>query len=238
MLDPIIIAAIKASLASNSEITTTASKNKNNYNPGVPITSAINWDTIVLILSNINTASQSPVLSQSIDNDIFENRLFPPPSIPPEISYTLIAPNLSSCGSCHLVGGFFQLRGGISYPSGDGPTDFQDGYPLQASSCAELEEYIAAEPVVPGAEIIIGYPIDWTFQYADGEVISGSGCENLPEDVATMFSIVSSLDESGCVSTDRFTVSWLRNVAILTSGDPTSYFDPYVYCADGGYRLE
>lgn len=55
MLDPIIIAAIKASLDSNSKITTVPSKNKKKYNPVIPIASAINWETLVLTLYHLET---------------------------------------------------------------------------------------------------------------------------------------------------------------------------------------
>ena len=237
MLDPVIIDAIKASLNSNNKVTTVPSKNKNDYDTWIPIVSDINWD---IILSNINTsqsAAAAPSLSSDIDSDIFEDRLLlSKPNVPGEASYFLIAPSLPLCGSCQLVGGDFSLRGGITYPSGDGPPGGEQGYPLVASNCEELNEYISMEPLIEGAEVIIGYPIDWTFQYADGELISGSGCENLPEDVITMYSTVAGLNQSDCISTDRFTLSWIQNTAILSTGIPD--FDPYVYCQDGGYRLE
>jgi hypothetical protein len=238
MLDPVIIAAIKASLDSNKKVATVPSKNKNDYDTWIPIVSDIDWD---IILSNINTSSSNaaPALSSDIDSDIFEDRfILAKPNVPGEAVYLLIAPDIPSCGSCQLVGGDFSLRGGITYPSGDGPEGNTQGYPLIATSCEELNEYISMEPLIEGAEIIIGYPIDWTFQYADGESVSGSGCENLPEDIATMYSEVKGLSQSDCVSTDRFTLSWIQNTAIVSTGTPESYFDPYVYCQDGGYRLE
>jgi hypothetical protein len=239
MLDPVIIAAIKASLDSNKKVTTVPSKNKNDYDTWIPIVSDIDWD---IILSNINTSlsTTTPALSSDIDSDIFEDRLIlSKPNVPGEASYFLIAPDIPSCGSCQLTGGDFSLRFGVSFPSGDGPVNNEQGFPLVASSCAELDQYIADTLAsYSDTSMELGYPIDWTFQYADGESIGGSGCENLPEDVTEMYSAVESLDASGCASTDRFTLSWIQNTAIVSTGTPESYFDPYVYCQDGGYRLE
>jgi len=236
MLDPVIIAAIKASLDSNKKVTTIPSKNKNDYDTWIPIVSDINWD---IILSNINTsqsAAAAPSLSSDIDSDVFEDALSAP-LIPPEAIYFLIAPSLPLCGSCQLVGGDFSLRFGVSFPSGDGPSNNPNGFPLVASSCEELEQYIA-DTIASYSEtsMELGYPIDWTFQYADGESISGSGCENLPADVVAMYSAVEGKGQSDCISTDRFTLSWIQNTAILSTGIPD--FDPYVNCPDGGYRLE
>lgn len=238
MLDPVIIDAIKASLNSNNKVTTVPSKNKNDYDTWIPIVSDINWD---IILSNINTsqsAAAAPSLSSDIDSDIFEDRfILAKPNVPGEAYYFLIAPSLPLCGSCQLAGGDFSLRGGVSFPSGDGPTDNKYGFPLVASSCEELNQNIADTIAsYDGTSIELGYPVDWNFQYADGELISGSGCENLPEDVITMYSTVAGLNQSDCISTDRFTLSWIQNTAILSTGIPD--FDPYVYCQDGGYRLE
>lgn len=239
MLDPVIIAAIKTSLDSNKKVTTVPSKNKNDYDTWIPIVSDIDWD---IILSNINTSSSNaaPALSSDIDSDIFEDRfILAKPNVPGETAYLLIAPDIPSCGSCQLVGGDFSLRTGVTFPDYDGPVEASGGFPLQATSCQALDAEISSLlDVYAGTSISIGYPIDWTFQYADGEVISGSGCENLPEDVLTMYSTVAGLTQSGCVSTDRFTLSWMQNTAIVSTGTPESYFDPYVYCQDGGYRLE
>lgn len=105
-----------------------------------------------------------------------------------------------TCPRCVLEGGDFGLRLGITYPNDDGPLGNEQGYPLVgASSCEELNEWISMEPQVGGAEIIVGYPIDWTITYKDGTVISGIGCENVPDDFQDASSqILVGLSEEEC----------------------------------------
>jgi len=184
MLDSIIIAAIKASLGSNGKITTVPSTSKKKDGAGVPITSAINWDTIDLTLSNINAL---PVSLGSIDNDIFENRLLSTDTdtSSQQLTYYYYNSMNGTCPACLLTGGDFELSGGITYPNSDGPAQNEQGYPLGGfSTCEALQEAIAAEPYVSGAEIIVGYPILWSITYKDGTTIEGVGCENVPADFA------------------------------------------------------
>lgn len=104
------------------------------------------------------------------------------------------APDADGCGYCVALekraqGLTVELQLGVSFPSGDGPVGNEQGFPLVASSCEELNQYIADTLTsYSGTSIEIGYPVVWSFNYADGSTVGGVGCENLPDDVALAYS--------------------------------------------------
>lgn len=103
----------------------------------------------------------------------------------PGVEYFYYRSMAGTCPGCVVEGGDFSLRFGVSFPSGDGPLNNKDGFPLIASSCAELEQEIAKMLAsYSDTSMELGYPVDWTIRYKDGTVVSGSGCGNVPADFA------------------------------------------------------
>jgi hypothetical protein len=103
----------------------------------------------------------------------------------PGVEYFYYRSMAGTCPGCVVEGGDFSLRGGVSFPSGDGPVNNEQGFPLVASSCAELEQEIANMLASYGdTSMELGYPIDWNITYKDGTAVSGSGCADVPADFA------------------------------------------------------
>jgi hypothetical protein len=105
-----------------------------------------------------------------------------------------VAETPEGCGYCVELlkqpqGLSVELQTGVSFPSGDGPVNNEEGFPLVASSCAELEQYIADTLAsYSGTSIELGYPIVWSFTYEDGSTVTGEGCDNFPDDIALAYS--------------------------------------------------
>jgi hypothetical protein len=103
----------------------------------------------------------------------------------PDVEYFYYRSMNGTCPSCVVEGGDFSLRGGVSFPDNDGPLGNEQGFPLAgASTCEELNQWIADTLASYSGTIELGYPIDWTITYKDGTVVSGSGCADVPADFA------------------------------------------------------
>jgi hypothetical protein len=139
------------------------------YNYYAPDTSLAMQQILQDFIDNqINTQNAQDISAQNLNVEYFYYRSM-----------------AGTCPGCVVEGGDFSLRFGVSFPSGDGPLNNEQGFPLVASSCAELEQEIANTLAsYSDTSMELGYPIDWTITYKDGTVVSGSGCENVPEDFA------------------------------------------------------
>jgi hypothetical protein len=105
-----------------------------------------------------------------------------------------------TCPACVVAGASFELSGGVSFPSGDGPVEASGGFPLTTfPSCESLEAEIAnLQELYAGTSIRPDYPILWSVTYKDGTTINGTGCANLPDDYKDAAAQSAGLSEEEC----------------------------------------
>lgn len=158
-----------------------------------------------------------------------------------EASYKKIVSTEGACPACVVAGATFELSGGVSFPSGDGPVGGEQGFPLTAySSCESLEAEIAdLLELYAGTSIRPDYPILWSATYKDGTTISGSGCESVPAEFTNATAQNTGLSEEECSDLSELypNVNISFNTFGATAIDATAIIPPGQIRCPGSYWI-